>query len=363
MKSVRRLVAIGLLLGCGTPAHAQFFVPRPPIVPLGGFGVGFNYHHHHLALSGFYGRRYFGYPGFGYPGFGYPGFGYPRFGFGYPGWGYSMANVTYIYSPPPPVVIAPPIIINNNINVNPGNGAGEEREAHGPNPLDDDRFLKIMPRKRRRAEAVPVPPLPGQPAGRFRPIDPQERIRPEAPKKAAKPAEMPKKPPIPERPADNPRDENARLQALARQAFAAGEFGRAERRLQQAVRTTPDEPLTYFLLAQAQIALGQFREAVDSIDEGTRRKPGWPGERFRVRDLYNGNDDDFADHRHRLEETLERHPNDFFLLFLRGYQLWFDGKQADARRVFEQALKAAPPKYKPLVNRFLFHGMPIARGE
>lgn len=349
MKTARQLVAIALLLVCGTEVRAQILIGPPPVGPVGGWGVGFGYGRRNLVIAGGIGRTYYGYPGFGFPGFGYGG---------------GYASVTYVYSPPPQVIVAPPIIINNNINVNPPeNPADGGREARGPNPLDDERFLKIMPRKRKPDEVAAAPRMPGEPAGGFRKVDPRERIRPEAPpaKKAEKPA--PELPGKPGRAADNPKDENARQVALAREAFAAGEYGRAERRLAQAVRVAPNEPLAYFLLAQAQIALGQFREAVDALEEGSRRKPAWPGERFRIRDLYGENEDDFAEHRKRLEETLERNPNDFFLLFLRGYELWFEGKQAEARGLFQRAEKVAPEKYKALVNRFLLHGMPIARGQ
>jgi hypothetical protein len=341
MNSARRLVAMGLVLVLGAEARAQLRIgpPPPPVVvvaPGGAFGVGFSHGRRDLAISAFLGRSSFGYPGY----------------FG-PGSGFSSVRIINIYTGPPQ--LPPTIIINNNINVNPPEPAGGERGERGPDPLDDDRFMKIVPRQRKPDEGMAAAPRKPAP----------ERVRPEAPampKKADKVPELPRKP-APERPADNPKEENARLVALAREAFAAGEFGRAERRLAQAIRAEPKEPLPYFLLAQAQLALGQFREAVDSIDDGTRRKANWPGERFRVRELYDDNEEEFDEHRKRLEETLERNPNDFFLLFLRGYQLWFDGKQNDARALFERAAKVAPEKYKAIVNRFLLHGMPIARAE
>jgi hypothetical protein len=346
MKYARRLVALGMVLGLSAETHAQVRVLTPaPIAPVpgvGGYGIGFTFGRKNLAISGFLGRTYYGYPGYFGPGFGFGGYGYN--------------SVTYIYSPPAQVVIPPPIIINNNINVNPpAGGPDDERGARGPNPLDDDRFLKIVPRNRRPVdEGMARKPAP-------------ERVRPEAPaaapKKAEKPAEMPQRKLPVERPADNPKDENARLLGLAREAFAVGEFGRAERRLAQAIRAEPNDVMPYFLLAQAQVALGQFREAVDSINEGTGRKPGWPGERFRPADLYGENKEELAEHQKRVEETLERNPDDFFLLFLRAYQLWFEGKQNDARAIFQRAAQVAPEKYKPLVNRFLLHGMPIVRGD
>jgi cytochrome c-type biogenesis protein CcmH/NrfG len=328
MTNARRLVIIGLFFAIQAEARAQF-IPPPPGFGVGP-GVGFRVQRRHVAVIGSTGG-----PSFGYPFFGPVGYGFPTT---------SVTSVTII-STPPPVVSLPPIIINNNVVVNPDGGRDDRRAER--DPLEDDRFLRIVPRK----QAAP------KPAERVRPEPP-----PPAPKKAEKPADMPApRKPAPDKLADNPKDENARLINLGQEAFAAGEYGRAERRFEQAVRAEPREPATYFLLSQAQFALGKFQEAVESIEAGMRRKADGPGERFRPRLLYAGNDDDFNNHMARLADTLERNPNDFFLLFLRGHQLWFNGEQAEARKLFERAVKLAPEPMKPLVNRFLMHGQPVAQ--
>jgi Flp pilus assembly protein TadD len=39
----------------------------------------------------------------------------------------------------------------------------------------------------------------------------------------------------------------------------------------------------------------------------------------------------------KLAEAVEQHPNDDSLLFLLGYQLWFDGKRDQAEVLFKRA--------------------------
>jgi tetratricopeptide (TPR) repeat protein len=263
-----------------------------------------------------------------------------------------------IYSPPP--VVTPIIINNNNVVVNPGN---DDRGVEDDRPiLRDERFFAIRPRKgRMEAEAEPpAKPMPGEPAGGFRKLDPKERIRPDAPAARNPPPPVMERP-KPERPFADPDEEAARQIGVARQAFEAGEYGLAERRLEQALRVQPKAAEALFLLAQAQFALAKFREAVESIEAGLRLQPDWPGARFRVRDLYAGNNDEFDDQHKRLKDTLERNPNDFFLLFLNGYVLWFDGKQDAARVFFRWSLKAAPESDRPFINRFLLHGQPVVQ--
>jgi tetratricopeptide (TPR) repeat protein len=335
MSCARRLVAVLLLFSCHAQVRAQFIA-----APYPGYGFGFSYHHHHHH------NRFWGLSGY----YGYPGFGY--------GYRYPLVNVTYLYSPPP-VISAPPIIINNNVNV------GDRQAAEEPDIMRDERFLAIRPRKGKiEAEPAERAPkaMPGEAAGGFRKVDPKERVRPEAPaaKKPA-PEPAPKERPKPERPADTPEEEAERQIGMGRRAFEAMGYGLAERRFEQALRANPKEAQAYFLLAQAQFALGKYREAVESIEAGLRLQPDWPGARFRSREPYAGNNDEFDDHLKRLLETLERHPNDFYLLFLNAYQLWFDGKQDEARVLFGKALKAAPAQQRGFVNRFLLHGQPVVQ--
>jgi hypothetical protein len=87
----------------------------------------------------------------------------------------------------------------------------------------------------------------------------------------------------------------------------------------------------------------------------------WPLVKFNVRELYGPNANDFREHLFRLEETVTRNPKDATLLFLYGYQLWYDGQQDEARKYFRRAADAALDR--TFINRFLnaLPGQPIAR--
>lgn len=209
--------------------------------------------------------------------------------------------------------------------------------------------LVVVPGLRNRVDEVldlpPIPPLPALP-NQAAPAPAPPR-RPPAP-----PRDPPAEPPLPRVvPEADPRAENARLTRLGQQAFAAREYGRAENRFRRATEVLPDDAQAYFLLAQARLALGMYREAVAAIESGVRRKPDWPRLRFRPREMYEGNAADFAEHLRDLDAALVRFPDDPFLLFLAAYSTWFDGRQDEAlprfRRALEQGADAAT------VERFL----------
>src|SRR5262249_44930402 len=91
-------------------------------------------------------------------------------------------------------------------------------------------------------------------------------------------------------------------------------------------------------------------------------KPDWPAEPFRPLELYATHLTDYPEQLRRLEETLERNPDDPVLLFLYAHQLWFDGRRDEARLLFQRALPgAADPN---VIQRFLraLPGAPAVRG-
>jgi hypothetical protein len=265
------------------------------------------------------------------------------------GLGPRVSSLT-IYSPQSssggnaPVVVSPNITINVNVPT-------------GPADIRDEDFPdKIIIRPGQRPAARPAPavrapapveapekPLPGDQAGGFRPVRPEDRDRAQRPMPAEQ-ADAPAVDPFrrPDRPiprAPNPAaPENEQLLALGRMSFADGEYVRAERRFAQAVQAAPKDPGGHFFLAQAQFAVGKYREAVASICAGLRLRPDWPNSRFRVRELYGQNPDDFMEQLQQLQVALARHKDDPALLFLYAYQLWFDGRQDDARPYLQRAL-------------------------
>src|SRR5207253_7172266 len=108
-------------------------------------------------------------------------------------------------------------------------------------------------------------------------------------------------------------------------------------RFRDATKLTPADALPYFLLGQALFASGRYPEAVAAIRAGVQLRPDWPTERFPPRDPYGANVADFEDQLRRLRLSLEEFRDDADLLFLLGYELWFDGKPDEARAFFLKA--------------------------
>src|SRR5205823_14535071 len=97
--------------------------------------------------------------------------------------------------------------------------------------------------------------MPGDWAGRFRPVGPADRAR-------ARQPVGPEVPPPPRPAAPDPKSEHAALVQDGRQAFAAGEYGRAAELFRQAIAAHPEPADADFLLAQAFLALGKYPDAV-----------------------------------------------------------------------------------------------------
>jgi hypothetical protein len=69
---------------------------------------------------------------------------------------------------------------------------------------------------------------------------------------------------------------------------------------------------------------------------------------------------EFDAHLKRLEEALAKHPDDPTLLFLYAHQLWFDGRQAEARPLFRRAARFVTAPF--LIDLFLLgQPGPVAR--
>jgi hypothetical protein len=341
MTRIRCLLAVAALALAASDSQAQVLLPRGYGYGFGGIGYGLLRPRLSLGLG--FGRFYAG--GFGYGG-----------GFGLAPFGYYRSQVTVVYTQPPIVLMPPPRLFLDELD-----------EEVPPWPRQQ------APRAERLQPPPPQPEAPppkGDPVGGFRPLKPDNRARarepmpapPEQPKppEQDKPPEMPKPPPPkappprradqplelppPPRPEADPQAEHARLIDFARNAFAAGEYGRAAQRFRQAVNVAPNEPFAHFLLAQALFALGKYADAVDAIHAGLARQPNWPKVRFRPLDLYGANVAAYAEHLQRLDEVVRQRPDDAILLFLYAYELWFDGRQEEARQFFQRAQpKAAHP--------------------
>ena len=331
MKRISRPVAVLVVLLAGHEVQAQF---------LGGFRVGFGY-----ARVRRHGLFAFGLAS-GYGGVYFPGYAYAP----------SITRIQ-IFTPPPP----PPVVLQ----VAPVLPA----ELFNPPPVKLPAYEDVM-----AAKPPPEPPLPGREAGVFRPIGPDDRARARQPFRPGQPpappperAKPPKKEPAgppmrlprPPGPNPNPKKESVRLLDLGKDAFATQEYGRAAERFRQAAEADPRAALPHFLLAQAQIALGKYRSAFDAIQKGLNLDPTWPASGFRPVELYGDNLADYAAHLNVLEDVLAANPRDAVLLFLSGYELWFDGRKDEARILFERAAPALPDR--GVVERFLqaLPGVPV----
>jgi tetratricopeptide (TPR) repeat protein len=247
-----------------------------------------------VMVSASFGPR-FGY-GF-YPKFYYPAFYYPTYYYPY----YPVVPSTIVVIQP--VAFAPAAF--PNFPVIP--------------PLDErDDALVMQPKKPANKQAMPQPAAP---------------INPPPPKMPA-PQPQPALAPIPEM---DKKAEAARLIKLGKEAFADEEHGRAAERFQQASRLQPDNTEALFLLAQAQFALGKYREAVVSIYAGMKLQPDWPTSKFDLRGLYANNPAELIEQLNTLRQAVAANPEEPALMFLYGYQLWFLGRQDEAKTFFQKA--------------------------
>ncbi len=139
------------------------------------------------------------------------------------------------------------------------------------------------------------------------------------------------------------RDEFDKKESMAREirlgnaAFASGAFSQALRHYEQASKENPLDGQPWFYQGQALFALGQYPKAVTAIQRGLKWHPQWPAAAFQPRALYGEKGKQFQQHLGQLAAAIEKSPNDDGLLFLLGYQLWFDGEKEKAQMVFRRA--------------------------
>jgi hypothetical protein len=176
-----------------------------------------------------------------------------------------------------------------------------------------------------------VPP-PWRPKELKQPAPP--RLVKPAPKLKPKQPALPKPPPRPE----DVEAASALLRVEGQKAFSEGEYGLAAQRFRRAAVVDRKNARARFLLAQALFALGKYQSAVGAIYEGMDLDPNWPLNPFRPRlDLYKGNEAAFTEQFKELSAALDRSPDNRYLLFLYAYQLWFDGRHAEALAAFQRA--------------------------
>ncbi len=258
------------------------------------------------------------------------------YGYGIGPVGYGAVTILQPYVPPASIVIVLPRERTARTEVN------EDEPRPGVIRI---RSRREREREREREEAKREEQGAIEPAWQPEQI-PFPRLPPPMP-----PA--PREPPVPPHiePKRDPQEESARQVAVGKEAFAAGEYGRAAFRFRKAAEVAPQQAQPHFLLAQALLALGKYRDAVGAIHAGLALDPTWPATGPSARALYGPNAAEFEDHLQELQASLTHHPDDPVLLFLLGYFLWFDGQQDAARQLFEKAAPLVPDRRD--VDRFL----------
>lgn len=353
MKRFVLTAAVAIALADASPACAQFGLG--PVYPTAygsrltyGSGLGFSYHRRgvHVAgfAGGFYSRSVFVAPvlpvlppittltPFGWA----PGFLPPGWGVG-PGWGWGW------FAPPPVIVVPPPAIILAGGNVK-ANDDGNPALAFEnlPRPIDDDLprgakpgdFVVIRP----RANALPPLPPPVLAPGQVFPEVDRVAVRPKIPAFRFDPFAKPIVVNV-DRPDPDSKKEAARLVKFGREAFAAGEYGKAAEQFERATVADPKAVPPHFLKAQAAFAAGHYADAVTAIRAGLALDPAWPAGTFDPKEPYGANAAAFAAHLAELRKTVAANPGEATLEFLLGYQLWFIGEKVEAKKWFETAEK------------------------
>ncbi len=277
--------ALSLGIMIAPAARAQTWLLPPPVGVVNVFGAGSSHHrHHHFVSFSTYLLTSSGSCG-------------PR---GYLRWSGFHGTSVAVYTPPFVVINQPVVVVKASAL-----------------PADIDRAAW-----RRKGIIIG-----------------DEDEGPQQPAPKPRPAPVPPPRPIPPPPVEPPPEAgDARLLRLGKTAFAGGQYGLAARRFRQATTLSTVNPEAFFLLAQAQFALGKYAQAVDAIRTGLRLRPDWPISAFHPVDLYSDNASDLLDQIARLREAVDRFPRDADALFLLGYEEWFVGRRDAALPLFRRAL-------------------------
>jgi hypothetical protein len=265
------------------------------------------------------------------------------------------------YYPGPRVGPAPRININFYGSKPPILGPGYDDDTRGVD-LDLVPLKKPLPREPvepqpKPSETEPIKPLPGvdvsKPRAPVRPGDPGQPVQPPL-KDPLRPAPAIPRPPDP---LPDAREESAWLIELGLAAFRDGEYGVAAQRFRQAADVEPKLARGYFLLAQAEFAMGKYQHSAATVHAGVKIDKQWPHLLVQPRlDLYKGRDVEFVAHMKRLTNAAAANPNHPPLLFLVAHQLWFDGRRMDALALFQRLRPLA--KDPSAIDAFLAAGGP-----
>lgn len=228
-----------------------------------------------------------------------------------------------IYAPPPPVIIQRVPVPVREVIIQPVPQVDWNRE------IVEQIFPELVGEPPRR---VP-PPVQRMP-------QPKPKKKPDVKKpKKDKPDRIPKR--VPDPPGNTEKD---KLRYLGLKAFESQKYGLAAERFRRSLALDKKDAQSYFLLAQAYFTLGRYKLCYDNLFMGLKLNPTWATSGYRPLELYGPNVVDYSKDLLLLEEVLADHPDDPILLFVYAYHLWFDGRQVEARPIFEKLLPTFPDK-------------------
>lgn len=227
-------------------------------------------------------------------------------------------------NPAPTIVVLPPIVVNVAPMTAPSVNVPPSIEDEFPPGAKIGEHLVIRPKK-----ALPILPPPEPPAPKAAPPAPRPRPPLDVdPFVVRKTIEV-------DKPDPDPVKELARLIKLGKEAFSSGEFGAAREQFDRAIAAAPKSALPVFLKAQAAFASGRYDDAVKAIRLGLELDRAWPSSPFDPKELYGANPAQFNEHLAALRAVAAANPGDPTLEFLLGYELWFIGEKAEAKKWFD----------------------------
>jgi hypothetical protein len=236
----------------------------------------------------------------------------------------------YPYYPTYPPVILGAVENNTTLQIFNPPGVGYQRRSLAPYmpdvsgiDLDEESPSKIWGKK---------PGAPKVAAAKEAAPKKAEAAKIELPQERNAPANLPKQPKMEVVPADQ------RLLETGTAAFRNGDYGIAIMRFRQLSEADPPVTRAMFLQAQAYIAVGKYKEAIQLLQQGLKRQPNWHQSEFRPKaDLYGKDEELWKQHVNRLEKAQRQQPKNAEFLFLLGYMSWFDGEKDAAVDYFQQA--------------------------
>lgn len=132
------------------------------------------------------------------------------------------------------------------------------------------------------------------------------------------------------------------LQQRAEQTFRSGDYNEADRLATQAVRLDSENGRLLLFAAQTSFSIGNYTNAADYLEKATAILPSdqWGSVVQNFREFYGRNH--YVSQTEQLNEFLNRYPEDYNALAVRGYHFGLLGYAGSATRDFDRAVRSNP---------------------